>query len=129
MMSDYRPDPGGNFTSDAHRVVLGHLPLPTDEYGYTAEALHYRIDPTVFGGHEEVDAILAELVADDHVESINGVYRMTQAGYTELTGANANEPHPDDEVVGPAMIASGRPTPYKTQPTPQGPAAATPIGS
>lgn len=113
---NYLADPGGRFPSDVHRRVLGHLPTPQDQYGWTVPALHNRMVPDVgtdLQSPDEVAGILDELAKDGHAEKLtvnmaNGdsreVWRMTQDGFDLLTGPIANEPPPGAEVQGPAMI-------------------------
>jgi hypothetical protein len=89
------PDPAGIFASDDHRRVLGHLSHPDDEYGWTVDALLFRME-------EKLDfaRILGGLESDGHAACYDGSWRMTQAGFDALTGPIANEP-PDP---GAAMI-------------------------
>jgi hypothetical protein len=74
-------DPGGEFPTDAHRRVLGHLPTPDGERT-SRELLCQRINED--GGNPltdpaEVNRILDELEAEGHLITDNGL-RMTEAG-------------------------------------------------
>lgn len=126
------PDPGGIFRSDTHRRVLGHLSLPGESFGWTAEALAARIAPdqhTPVDSTSEVAPVLADLVVDGHADLLSGgVYRQTASGHMALTGPIANEPgpDPDPDLVTPALL--GGPTAPDTGPTtiPDGSTEVTP---
>lgn len=117
---DHRPDPGGNFVTDTHRRVLGHLAPPDAGYGYTVEALAARLHPDAHtpisaGDVEPLGEILDELKADGHArEAKPGIWAMTKPGFALLTGPIADEPEPGAEGSTPAPILSpDAPTPLK----------------
>lgn len=108
----YAADPGGQFASDVHRRVLGHLTTPKEKAGWDPEALLERLDPddhtpldTVPELVEVLDELKAEGLAAKHK---GGLWQQTQKGFDLLTGPIANEPAPGAEPVRPAKIA---PTP------------------
>lgn len=119
----FAPDPGAVFASDVHRRVLGHLALPSDDFGWTAVALVARLQPDagvpfpaggrVFDFDAEADrltAVLTDLADGGYArEYASGAWRMTKAGLEALTGPNGNEPAPDAEPEGPALVTG--PTP------------------
>lgn len=114
-MTDFAPDPGGIFASDAHRHVLGHLPTPDSEYGWSNEVLALRLHPSlsVYGG--EFLPILADLEAAGFVEEpVPSAWRMTQKGYEAITGPIANEPPPGAAAVGPSFVGNATPIPKTT---------------
>jgi hypothetical protein len=112
-MAAYPADPGGQFASDVHRRVLGHLSTPKEKVGWEPEALLARVDPdhgTPITDVDELVAVLEELKAEGlAVEHKGGVWQQTKAGFDLLTGPIANEPEPGAEPTGPAKIAT--PTP------------------
>lgn len=124
---NYPQDPGGQFKSDVHRRVLGHLTPHTDDYGWTVGSLHERMRPDVgtnLANVDEVQAVLDELVNDGLAQRHDvggGLYQMTEEGFDLLTGPIANEPPPGaalgqvptPAVVGaaPALNLSGAPGP------------------
>lgn len=111
----YKSDPGGRFTSDTHRRVLGHLSRPDEAQAWSIPALHNRMLPDVgtdIQSHDELQQILAELETEGHAERVNvgneespaEVWRMTKQGLELLTGPIADEPPPGAAVQGPANI-------------------------
>lgn len=97
----YAPDPGGVFTSDVHRRVLGHLPLPGDS-PQALDDLAVRLDPdphTPIGKDDitALTAVLDELHDENYITETKDGYRMSKAGLTALTGPIANEPPPVEE--------------------------------
>lgn len=105
----YLADPGGRFASDTHRRVLGHLPLPTDTYGWRAAALLYRMMPDVgstFKDPEELLTVLGELQEEGLAEVVGpGAWRMTEKGFDTITMGIVNEPGPGAGSTTPAMIS------------------------
>ena len=115
-----RPDPAGIFDSDVHRRVLGHLSTPDSEVGWTVPALLYRLAPDQHtpmppvdeygfadgaAGVAELNEILADLKSAGYAKRHAGdVWQMSQKGFDALTGPIANEPPPEAEPSGPAMI-------------------------
>jgi|GEM_PF-6248457 len=112
----YPPDKGGNFDSDVHRRVLGHLSTPKEKVGWTPAALLERMAPdndTALAGEDELLKVLEELKASGLAVVHEGnVWQQTKEGFALLTGPIANEPSPAALVEGPAVIATG-PTPVK----------------
>lgn len=113
-MAAYPADPGGNFASDVHRRVLGHLSTPKEKMGWEPEALLARVDPDLSTPMTDVEELL--LVLEDlkdeglAVEHAGGVWQQTKDGFDLLTGPIANEPPPGATPEGPARIG---PTPIK----------------
>jgi hypothetical protein len=96
-MSSYA-DPGGVFESDAHRRVLGHLPLPDDD----AEAFYERNESTAVErvqtdaalelDGDEVESILSDLEAEGYATQAAEGWQMTPAGLEALqAGPTADE--------------------------------------
>lgn len=106
---NYLADPGGRFSSDTHRRVLGHLSYPHDEYGWTAQALLERMRPDVgtnISTAEEMESILEDLEKEGHAQQHpGGVWQMTESGFETLTGPIANEPDAG-EISGPATVGA-----------------------
>lgn len=104
-LTDYPPDVGGNFDTDAHRRVLGVLSHPDDNFGWNLAGIAQRVHPhIVFQSEDDVQLVVDDLVDSKFVEEPEpGFFRMTQAGFDELNGPNANEPATDD--------TSGEPVP------------------
>lgn len=99
-MTDLNPDPGGVFATDAHRRVLGHLPLPGDD-GTDTSALLARVDsdahtPFFATGSSEdeggIEEVLRDLEADGHASQSKSGWKMTKSGLDAITG-----PVPDGE--------------------------------
>jgi hypothetical protein len=105
---DYVEDPAGVLASDAHRHVLGHMALPSDQYGWPERALRARLIPSVTDP-ALVTQILNDLFVDDLAERSDGAWRMTQAGYEALTGPIANEPAEGASARAAAQITMARP--------------------
>lgn len=92
----YHADPGGVFESDAHRRVLGHLPLPGDDpialYDPDAErpsrvSLFHRMVPDVgtdFADSDELAEVLADLEADGYAASTAAGWKQTKKGHDAL---------------------------------------------
>jgi hypothetical protein len=88
-MSNYA-DPGGVFESDAHRRVLGHLPLPDDD----ADHFYERNEPTAAErvhtdgelelDDDEVESIFADLEASGYATAAAAGWQMTAAGLEAL---------------------------------------------
>lgn len=111
-MTDFAPDPGGIFASDAHRHVLGHLPTPDAEYGWSNEVLALRLAPSLSPIGGEFLQILDDLRDKGHVEEpVAGVWRMTERGYGALTGPIANEPPPGAAILASASVGNATPIP------------------
>jgi hypothetical protein len=113
-MADYIKDPAGIFRSDAHRHVLGHMAIPSDDYGWDNKALGARVSSSV----QEVDdvkSILDELVQDGLAEQVNGAWRQTDKGFELLTGPIDNEPGPDASPEGPAVVTRATPIPKREE--------------
>jgi hypothetical protein len=88
-------DPAQIFPTDAHRHVVGHLSLPTDDYGWTAQGLLFRLAPdpaTWFTTVEQVEDFLLDLEKSGDAERVAGGWRMTDRGYERLTGPIKYEP-------------------------------------
>lgn len=114
-MTDFAPDPGGIFASDAHRHVLGHLPTPDAEYGWSNEALALRLHPSLSPIGGEFLPVLQNLRDEGHAEEpVVGAWRMTKQGFDALTGPIANEPPPGASVLGSAAVTSATPIPKAT---------------
>lgn len=119
----YRPDPGGNFASDAHRRVLTAVPNPAQKgeesrvgrdaagrrvYGPigSEEAILYRVgrDEVADLGEEEVLDILSDLEADGDVSHSKDGWFMTKQGVEVAEGPiawpPATPPDEDDEPKG-----------------------------
>lgn len=124
--TSYPADPGGVFASDVHRRVAAHLHADDEGMGWTPGVLLYRLAedhatplppltpwgaPDYQAGMPAMLEVLAELESDGLVEEHDGgVWTLTEEGFEALTGPIANEPPPEAEVVGPAVIDLG-PTP------------------
>lgn len=135
ILSNYLADPGGRFSSDTHRRVLGHLSYPDDSYAWTPVALLNRMIPDIgtnITSTEEIQAVLDELVQEGHAQVIehNGlkVYKMTEQGLSVLSGGIANEPPPGAAVVGPATIGAGAATQLGPTPVDDHPDVPTGVG-
>lgn len=81
----HHADPGGVFTSDVHRRVLGHL---TDE-ALSVEDLAVRLDPddhTPFGVGDDDDLVdvLEDLEADGHASRSQAGWKQTKKGLEAL---------------------------------------------
>lgn len=110
----YAPDRGGQFASDAHRRVLGHLSTHRDSHAWTPMALFVRMAPDVGSqlSQEQVAEILGELGADGLARQVAitvgdqevTVWQMTEEGFNLLTGPIADEPPPGAVPQGPAQI-------------------------
>ena len=103
----YRPDPAGVFPSDAHRHVLGHLSLPDEPIGFTAQAVHERLG--VLDSEDHASLLLEELEADGDAEQASGVWRMTEQGFEKLTGPIADEPPEGSDPAGAVVVVTGPP--------------------
>lgn len=82
-MSD---DPGGVFASDAHRRVLAHLPIPSED-PMDNETFLSRVatdDGYEYAGQDEVEDVLADLEADGHAKQLNDGWRQTKKGLEAL---------------------------------------------
>lgn len=100
MINSYAADPGGYFDSDAHRHVLGHLSLPTDDYGWSIDGLALRVSPAMNNRNDLVE-VFGELIRDGLADSHG---RMTQKGFDAL-----HEPVVDEGSEGPAVITMAVP--------------------
>ena len=80
---DLRPDPGGNFASDEHRHIAGHLAQPRTLYLLTRELL---TDPTVNMPESGVVEILGELESDGLVVRFSGPYEDAEDLVSEIKG-------------------------------------------
>jgi hypothetical protein len=110
MTPQYAPDPGGQFASDTHRRVLGHLSSPEDDYGWSNSSLVARMIPDVgtdITDTAEIDDVLNDLEADGHAENQDGIWRMTQSGFDLLTGPIADEPSLGEESAPAAVDTNG----------------------
>lgn len=90
-MSDYPPDLGGAFASDAHRRVMAHLPNPDDDPITVEDLIRNRInrDPHTlqhFGSADELITVLGDLEGDGHAENTDDGWRNTPDGFDILTG-------------------------------------------
>lgn len=83
----YAPDPAGVFDSDAHRRVLGFVPVPDDDR-MPEDVLLSRVhlDTQTTLTDEAILTILTELSNDQLVSATQGGYRMTKAGFDKITG-------------------------------------------
>lgn len=86
-------DPGGVFSTDAHRRVLGYLPQPEEE-ATTVGLLKERIaaNDKKHAGRmtdDECDGVLASLQEEGYVDSAYGALKMTQEGFDALQGGAA----------------------------------------
>lgn len=88
----YLADPGGVFESDAHRRVLGHLPLPDDDPTEVG-ALVERVapdddtpfsDPSDEGDLEGVVEVLKDLEADGYASELKDGWKQTKKGLEAL---------------------------------------------
>lgn len=97
-------DPGGNFPSNVHRRVLGHLSTHLDDYGWSASQLVDRMRQdasTWFEHHEQIQPVLDELEkAGDAVHHPQHGWKMTEQGFRKLTGPIQEVEH----KPGPAVI-------------------------
>ena len=107
-MAEGPPDPGGQFASDLHRRVAGHLPGPKDALyrahksvdlagTVTVGDLLIRLAPdphTPVGmeDEEELHDVLMDLEADGLVSLKNDEWKLTKEGAELLNGPIANEP-------------------------------------
>lgn len=92
-MMAHLADPSGNFDTDTHRRVQGHLPVPDDD-PITSTALLVRLqqDPhTPVNTSEELTEILADLESDEYASQTDGDWKQTQAGFDLLTGPNSSD--------------------------------------
>lgn len=85
---EYPADPGGVFASDAHRRVLGHVPIPDDNPMLT-EALQLRLGPDQHTGFnddlEALEQVLGDLHAAGYVEGgPSAGWKMKQEGLDAL---------------------------------------------
>jgi len=82
-----RPDPGGNFASDAHRRVMANLANPDDDH-ISVEDLMVRVERDDFLDLDvdEVVEILADLEADGDATKAKKGWKNTKAGWDALTG-------------------------------------------
>jgi hypothetical protein len=107
-------DPGGNFASDVHRRVLGHLSTPKEKVGWEPETLLARVDPDLNIPIAEVSELVSVLKDLENeglaIKHEGDVWQQTKDGFELLTGPIANEPPPGATPVGPARIG---PTPIK----------------
>jgi hypothetical protein len=90
-MSDYPPDLGGAFASDAHRRVMAHLPNPDDDPITVEDLITQRInrDPhtlTHFADASELVTVLEDLKADGHAKQLKAGWKNTPDGFEILTG-------------------------------------------
>jgi hypothetical protein len=91
-MPSYRPDPGGNFASDAHRRVLAVVAnddvtrVPFDEVVSRVDA-----DDQVDLSSEEVAEILKDLEADGDVDKTDEGYDATVVGLETIQGPIADD--------------------------------------
>src|SRR4051812_15556558 len=91
-MPSYRPDPGGNFASDAHRRVIAVVAnddvtrVPFDEVVKRVDT-----DDQVDLSAEEVADILKDLEADGDVDKTDEGYDATAIGLETLTGPVADD--------------------------------------
>lgn len=63
--------------------------------------------PDYVAGLAELGATLADLKKDKLALKDGDAWGLTDAGFEKLTGPIANEPPPDAEVIGPAIIDIG----------------------
>lgn len=83
----FRPDPGGVFASDAHRRVLGHLPLPGED-GLSPGDLLARMHPDQ-GTDLDWDTLtilLTELTEAGFAVEAGGDFAQSEEGHEKLTG-------------------------------------------
>jgi hypothetical protein len=90
-VTDFTPDPGGGFASDAHRRVMAHLPNPDQDPVPVEQLIADRInrDPHAlahFGHASQVVDVLDELEADGHAKKLKTGWKNTQDGFDLLTG-------------------------------------------
>lgn len=89
----YKPDPGGNFESDAHRRVCGLIPVPEDD----SQTLTHIWARCLFDDHNQVpdEVALAEIIQDlllaGLVEKVEGGIRQTSKGYDLLCASVEGE--------------------------------------
>jgi hypothetical protein len=86
-VTDFAPDPGGGFASDAHRRVMAHLPNPDDDPSRSRSLIADRInrDPHAlahFGHASQVVEVLDELEADGHAKELKAAGRTRRTGST-----------------------------------------------
>jgi hypothetical protein len=97
-MSNYPPDPGGIFESDAHRHLAGHLPAPSeDPVSLAALVERVHADPVLALVDESGLVLLLEHLANSgHTKGSksNSLWRQTDSGSEALSGPIANEPPP-----------------------------------
>lgn len=92
---NYSPDPGGNFASDVHRRVAGHLPLPSeDPTSVTALLLRIAPDPLTPLDEDSLTIVLEDLASSEDAKGTASGWKLTAAGRDALCGAIANEPPP-----------------------------------
>ena len=83
----YPADPGGNFASDAHRRVCGHIPTPKDDpMSLTDLFIRMVRDEGSEYITDEVQAalVIEDLVTSGLVEKIENGWRQTSDGYDLL---------------------------------------------
>ena len=93
--SGLTPDPGGNFASDQHRHIAGHLLQPRTIYLLQRELF---TDPTVNMPEEGVLAILGELESDGLVVRFSGNYTEAQDLVDEINGDAQAITLPDEQA-------------------------------
>lgn len=99
MTAEYAVDPGGNFQSDAHRRVCGHLPVPEDAPITLAE-LFVRIWPdehTPVPDEVSLALIVEDLVTDELVEKIDKGLRQSSSGFATLSGPIEGDESEEEE--------------------------------
>lgn len=86
------PDPGGIFDSDAHRRVLAHLPLPSEDRTKVIPFIG-RVAEDVYTDITEVElvSILGDLDTDEYASQDESGWKMTQEGLNALTGPNLED--------------------------------------
>jgi hypothetical protein len=95
-MSSYA-DPGGVFESDAHRRVLGHLPLPDDDvagfYDRNESTAVERVqtDAALELDGDEVESTLSDLEASGYATQAAEGWQMTAAGLEALQAGPADD--------------------------------------
>lgn len=97
-------DPGKVFTSDTHRRIVGHLPLPDDD-PIEVEALGVRLGADlrnlVIRSVDDLKEVLSELEAEGLAKHLAAGWKMTKEGFEALTAPLPEEPEGEPA---PAML-------------------------
>lgn len=94
-MPNYPPDPGGVFSSDVHRRVAAHLPVPGEDPA-SAEQILARVVEDVYtpigeGDIVALERVLQELAVDGLAKELSQGWRLLKAGLGSLSGPAMTE--------------------------------------